>query len=321
MDEPSTPPRDSARQRALRIPLDYHRTRGPLWAWRLGITLACFVAGGIYIAWVLAGGKPAASQMSTGVLARDHARWDSDCKACHAPFVPQRPDAGGARLLSLSLTNDTANDAHHQADAKCSECHKSAGAHQPNQIAAEVESCASCHRDHQGREFHMARMDDAHCTSCHASIAGHRTSQGSQGKSPLVNVTSFELPSADSSSGHGSSRPTRYGRSWTHETMRTRHRPWTVSWMLPATGPWVRTTRARTAGRGSGANTGCPGSCPGAPTNASSDCAAGTKGTAPLRCAVESRRTTVAWGRTALSVSGRTGALPGKLVRGPQAAA
>ena len=44
MDEPLIPQRDSARQRALRIPLAYHRTRGPLWAWRLVFTLACFLA-------------------------------------------------------------------------------------------------------------------------------------------------------------------------------------------------------------------------------------------------------------------------------------
>lgn len=202
MDEPLIPPRDSARQRALRIPLVYHRARSPLWVWRLVFTLACFLAGGAYVAWVLAGGKPAATQLSPGTLAKDHARWESDCRACHVPFVPQRTDARGTRALSLSLSNETKSGTPHLADTQCSECHKSAGVHQSNQIAAEVESCASCHRDHQGRDFEMARMDDAHCTRCHDAIAGHRTTLGSAGASPVANVTSFKTSSSDVETGH-----------------------------------------------------------------------------------------------------------------------
>jgi hypothetical protein len=202
MDEPLIPPRDSARQRALRIPLAYHRARGPLGVWKLSLTLVCCVTGGIYFAWVLAGGKPAATQVSPGILAKDHARWDSNCKACHVAFIPQRRDAGGSRTLSLSLTAGTSKEAHQKADAKCSDCHKSAGIHHTNQIADEVESCASCHRDHQGRDFAMARMNDAHCTRCHASLADHRTTPVAPNQSPFVNVTSFELPSVGASSGH-----------------------------------------------------------------------------------------------------------------------
>jgi hypothetical protein len=198
MDEPLKHARETARQRALRIPLDYHRTRGALWKWKALLSLVGVLACGLYIAWVLAGGKTAATQVSPGILARDHSRWDSDCKACHIPFVPQRPDADGARMLSLSLASG-ATDIHQQIDAKCSECHKSAGAHHANQIATDVESCASCHRDHQGRDFDMARMDDAHCTNCHASIARHHNSQS---KPPIANVTAFEAPSPDGGTGH-----------------------------------------------------------------------------------------------------------------------
>lgn len=202
MDEPLISERDSARQRALRIPLAYHRTCGPLWAWRLVFTLACFLAGGAYLAWVLAGGTPAAMQLSPGTLAKDHARWDSDCRACHVPFVPQRPDASGTRALSLSWMNGTTKGSPHPADAKCSDCHQSAGVHQANQIATEVESCASCHRDHQGRDFEMARMDDAHCTRCHDSIAEHRKAPGAAGVPPIVNVMSFQPSSSEVDAGH-----------------------------------------------------------------------------------------------------------------------
>lgn len=196
--------RESTRQRALRIPLDYHRARGTLAHWKWMLTLACAAAGGAYLLWMAAGGKPAASQISPGVLAKDHARWDSDCQACHVPFSPQRGDAEGTRALShsLSFVRGGTKDVHRQTDAKCSECHKSAGPHHAIQIAAEVESCAGCHRDHQGREFAMARMDDAHCTVCHASIAGHRQPTSPPATSPIVNVTTFDRPSTEGSSGH-----------------------------------------------------------------------------------------------------------------------
>src|SRR6187401_574547 len=98
MEERAKQTRDSTRQRALRIPLDYHHARGPLWLWRLGLTLLCLAAGGVYFTWVLAGGKSTALQLSPGTLAKDHARWDSDCKACHVAFSPQRSDSDFARL-------------------------------------------------------------------------------------------------------------------------------------------------------------------------------------------------------------------------------
>ncbi|MBC7852002.1 MAG: hypothetical protein IAF94_01060 [Pirellulaceae bacterium] len=191
---------ESSRQRALRIPLDYHRTRGPLGTWKLILTLASFAAGGIYLAWALAGGTPAISQLSPGVLAKDHACWDSDCKACHVPFVPQRGDANGIRALGLSLATDRAKNPHDETDAKCSKCHKSAGAHHANQLPAEIESCASCHRDHGGRDFDMTRMDDAHCTSCHAAIGEHRVPQPSKWSPAIADVRMFEA--AGAGSGH-----------------------------------------------------------------------------------------------------------------------
>jgi hypothetical protein len=199
MDEPLTRERETGRQRALRIPLAYHRSRGTIWTWKVLFSLAGFIIGGLYIGWVLAGGKSAATQVSPGILAHNHARWDSDCRACHMPFVPQRPDAVGTRMLSLSLAGNATKDLHQQTDARCSECHKSAGAHHVNQISADVESCASCHRDHQGRDFDMAHMDDAQCTGCHASIASHSNSPS---KSPIANVTAFEVPSAADGTGH-----------------------------------------------------------------------------------------------------------------------
>ncbi|MGI8982115.1 MAG: cytochrome c3 family protein [Pirellulaceae bacterium] len=175
MDELLKRERETARQRALRIPLAYHRTRGMLGWTKLGLSLLFFLGGGCYIAWVLGGGKRAAKQLSPGTLASAHARWESDCKACHVPFTPTRSDSFGAT--------------HHQSDAKCNACHKAA-VHQENQIAHEVESCASCHREHQGKQALLVRTDDQNCTSCHSSIADHRTSAG---VAPISDVSRFAL--------------------------------------------------------------------------------------------------------------------------------
>lgn len=175
MDELPKRERETARQRALRIPLAYHRTRGPLVWMKLGLSLLFFLGGGCYIAWVLGGGKRAATQVSPGTLASAHARWESDCKACHVPFTPTRSDSFGA--------------IHHQADAKCNACHKAA-AHHDNQFAHEVESCASCHREHQGKQALLVRTNDQNCISCHSSIADHRTSAG---VAPIRDVSRFAL--------------------------------------------------------------------------------------------------------------------------------
>src|SRR4051812_37434094 len=98
MDDALSRQKETARQRALRIPLAYHRTRGPLARWKAALSLLVAVAGGLYVAWILVTGAPATKQVSHGQLARVHATWESDCKACHLSFVPIRSDAHGARL-------------------------------------------------------------------------------------------------------------------------------------------------------------------------------------------------------------------------------
>ena len=173
MDELLQRERESAKQRALRIPLAYHRARGALGRTKVGLSLLFFLGGGLYIAWVLGGGRPAATQVSPGVLAIAHARWESDCRACHVPFVPTRSDSFGAT--------------HDQTDAKCNACHKAA-IHHDNHFAHEVDSCASCHREHQGKQALLVRTDDQNCTRCHSKIAGHRNSMG---EAPFKDVSGF----------------------------------------------------------------------------------------------------------------------------------
>src|SRR5688500_20213983 len=86
--------RDSAKQRARRIPLDYYRKLTGLDAAKWLLTsLASLVAGG-YVLWTLLGwlaGNPAATrQFSPAPIARAHGAGETDCAACHLPRSEER---------------------------------------------------------------------------------------------------------------------------------------------------------------------------------------------------------------------------------------
>jgi hypothetical protein len=100
---------------------------------------------------------------SPGALAHAHAAWTDDCAACHPPFAP----VNASRWSPLPAREPRA------ADALCQRCHEAAG-HHPVRAAAEIPSCAECHRDHRGPDARLARSPDSTCTRCHADLAGHR---------------------------------------------------------------------------------------------------------------------------------------------------
>ena len=191
MDELQSHERESGRQRALRIPLAYHRSMS--WTTRTKLVLSALAAaGGLgYVLWVLLGGGLSSPQVSHGPLAGVHAIWESDCLRCHVPLTPLRPDAGGVRAAaSLFGRNSSAIVAHSAVDAKCNVCHLGA-VHHSNQIEQEVESCSGCHTDHAGRSADIVRQHDSHCTRCHANIAAHRKPGGAGIETPI------EAPIAD----------------------------------------------------------------------------------------------------------------------------
>ena len=168
--------RDSAKQRARRIPLDYYRRLTGLDAAKWLLTsLASLLAGG-YVLWTLLGwlaGSPAATrQFSPAPVARAHAAWETDCAACHLPGTNLRHDAAAVSLASALLNGRNPHD-HTAIDAQCQKCH-AGPEHHSNQVAAEVLSCAGCHREHQGRDADLLRVSDAICTACHANIKQHR---------------------------------------------------------------------------------------------------------------------------------------------------
>ncbi|HEY2760818.1 MAG TPA: cytochrome c3 family protein [Pirellulales bacterium] len=167
----------AAKARSVRIPLDYLRRRLPLNRWKIWLsTVAALIAAG-YVAWG-ALGPNAGRHYSPGRLAAAHAMWENRCNVCHQEFVPVRADAW--------------TENRHGADLLCQNCHRGAE-HSPNQIAAEVGSCASCHHDHRGFNADLSRIADSTCTACHADIAAH-LDKNAPGKSivpGLANVTNF----------------------------------------------------------------------------------------------------------------------------------
>lgn len=195
MDQVTSTGRESAKQRARRIPLDYHRqpTRLDRAKWRLTWIVAA--AAGMYVVWLLAGwrlGWPsAARQFSPAPVAGVHAAWDGNCAACHVVGANVRSDAGAIALLAAPLARGEGSP-RQVADGQCSACH-SGPAHHENQIAAEIVSCAACHRDHQGPNADLTRVADVACTACHSDLSRHQE----QGKKsiatgePFVSVASW----------------------------------------------------------------------------------------------------------------------------------
>ncbi len=195
MDPVASTGPESAKQRSRRIPLDYYRqpTRLDTIKWRL--TLAMAAGAGIYVAWVvvgwLLGSDRAARQFSPAPVASVHATWNGQCAACHVPGASLRSDAGGMAFLSGSWLS-AAGSAQQASDDQCRTCH-AGPAHHENQFAAEVVSCAACHRDHQGKSADLTRVVDRLCTACHRDLARHRDEAKpsvASGK-PFQNVTEW----------------------------------------------------------------------------------------------------------------------------------
>jgi hypothetical protein len=159
--------RVTAKQRAIRIPLDYYkRADALLWSRRL-LSLAAAVVAVLWVAgsalgWGRADRSRSIGALTThGPLARAHATWDNECEACHVPFSPIDGTSWVGRFFSHPRTSD----------AKCQACHNAAD-HHPVNSADDVGSCASCHNDHRGRDASLVDVADNHFTRCHANLNG-----------------------------------------------------------------------------------------------------------------------------------------------------
>ncbi|MFM9067296.1 MAG: cytochrome c3 family protein [Planctomycetota bacterium] len=204
--------RESAKQRARRIPLDYYRQRTPLekakWrvSWLIGLIALAYsayvVVGGQWLGWL-----PARAAMSPGPVTAAHQPWNDRCEECHEPGKTLREDSRGMRWFNqlLGLDRSSAPSAETQlvsasgaaADSgvgalkaggrglnahpaqldRCEQCH-SGSLHHPRQVLGAADTCANCHRDHQGSTFNLRRMADRHCLGCHSEIEQHRRADG-----------------------------------------------------------------------------------------------------------------------------------------------
>ena len=180
--------RETGKQRAARVPLDYYKRGDRLGRLRGLLALGAFLGAvgwwATGLAWTRATPNRltplGSARASHGPLAHVHARWEGRCDACHVPFTA----IDGTAWSPLPASDP------HAADAKCLECHRDAGPHSDREIATEVRSCASCHRDHRGRDVSLSAVPDADCTRCHADLNGHRTG-GKTGADVRAGITAF----------------------------------------------------------------------------------------------------------------------------------
>ncbi len=156
--------RQTGRQRAVRIPMDYFKSPN---RWERGKWIATVAAIGTAVIWWTFGtllGKPKSEFYAPGKLTSVHQTWENQCSACHAGLHAIRDDSLGSRWEGGTL----------DADDKCQTCHRGPP-HFAKQSAAESPGCSSCHQDHRGVQASLLKMDDAACTRCHHPL--HRPAE------------------------------------------------------------------------------------------------------------------------------------------------
>jgi hypothetical protein len=155
--------RITGKQKAARIALDYYKKPDKVQRTKLLLT---WIALAVTIVWwvgrSVVGSDGGRALYSRGPVAAVHAAWDTECATCHETLKPISNSASAAQLVGL----------HPSQDQLCQKCHSGA-AHASRQIASEVHSCGTCHRDHQGRDASLVRLADSDCTRCHANLDNH----------------------------------------------------------------------------------------------------------------------------------------------------
>src|SRR5262249_34409443 len=109
--------RETGKQRAARIPLDYYKRPNRMERWKSTLALLALLAcvGVTAGAWVLRdGGKP---YLTRGPVAVVHAAWDNKCEACHDGFQPMSK----SNVLSAFFKTPGSHDS--SMNARCETCH------------------------------------------------------------------------------------------------------------------------------------------------------------------------------------------------------
>jgi hypothetical protein len=161
------PPRETGKQRASRIPLDYYKRPNPMERVKgrfalLALLFTVGIVGGSFLR-----GDSGKSFVSRGQVTAVHAAWNDKCEACHVDFTPISRNNIAASLFGSPGGHDFASN------LRCEQCH-SGTAHHEVQLLSATPGCGGCHRDHRGLDAKIARGPDADCTSCHGDLKGHQ---------------------------------------------------------------------------------------------------------------------------------------------------
>lgn len=122
-----------------------------------------------------------ALRYTPGPLANVHATWDDQCAVCHQSSAPLSGNNWAA-----ALTGHT-----HAADDQCTTCHPGPSHHR-HAKPHDVPGCATCHREHHGRQAALVRVADAFCRTCHRDLPNHRIKAG-DGDAVHDVVTAFNV--------------------------------------------------------------------------------------------------------------------------------
>jgi Cytochrome c7 and related cytochrome c len=151
----------------------YFRRPTRLRAWRVRLAVLTLLLTGGWVAAQMMLRDSRYAVCTHGELARAHAPWADRCDACHVPHGSGNSAGGG-----LFDTRDRWHD------FRCDACH-AGPPHDPKNYAPHYDrttkhhladdalshDCSSCHHDHQGVDFALARVADSDCTRCHKDLS------------------------------------------------------------------------------------------------------------------------------------------------------
>jgi len=154
------PLRDTGKQRASRIRMDYFKGSDGIQRLKAGLGWGALV---VSLGWVAGAGlwlDRGRAGESRGPVASVHATWENRCTVCHVPFTPINDNS----LLSSPASQAGSNQ-------RCTSCHAGPAHHADQKPDL---ACGTCHRDHRGRDISLGRLPDQDCTQCHEDLAQHQ---------------------------------------------------------------------------------------------------------------------------------------------------
>jgi hypothetical protein len=153
--------RETGKTRAQRIQLDYFRRADGIRTLRKYAILFAGVAATCYGVFALSG--LGASHLSTGPISNAHRAYENDCSQCHGTSLGSG--------ISRDAWHPWPQDRLEVLEQACQECHPVAGHFRESlKNPALDRDCASCHREHLGREHQPGMVADESCVKCHADL-------------------------------------------------------------------------------------------------------------------------------------------------------